>query len=198
LLTQILDAVVFEKSGVLKDDEQYKPLVELLKSKIVPLVFYACDEENSQCASLIWSAMKRSIEEGGNNALELVNVRKAFLPKLIALLKAHANGNANSQNVETVYSGLNDIVSPVLRRVLEEGGFEEAAQLGKDLMAKLFDSVVKDSSSQVRTRFGSDPSSFRSRKISAFFHCFDAVFNDLNDDSKSLEIFSNLISDYVS
>lgn len=168
-------------------------LVETLKGKIIPLLFYSCDDDNAECARLIWSGMRRSLASNDEpNILGLVNVKKAFVPKLISLLKAHANGNANSQNIEAVYTGLGELV----RRIGQtyEACLEDKLAFYKDIIGKLFDAVVKDTG-QGRFRFTQDTVD-RSRKITAFFECLHEIFCDIFD--KSCAFISEINTKYVS
>lgn len=199
MLATILDSIVFKKT---LNESTRSPLEQTLENKIIPLLFYACDEEHTQCASLIWSSMRKSLDQN-EDVLSLVNVRKAFVPKLIALLKAHANGNANPHNVETVYVGLGAIVRRVLGRLRrEQAGVEEELTFGKDLMTKLFDSVARPTVNAPRgTRSGTHDLTARSRKISAYFDCLHVFFTHIttsNEGAQKLcEFFHNLISNQV-
>lgn len=53
---------------------------------MIPLVFYACDEEDYTCSSIIWRGIHNFISNY-KECWSLVNIKKAFLPKLYSLLR---------------------------------------------------------------------------------------------------------------
>jgi len=114
LLSSLIELILINES--LKEAETSEPLIASLrvnlKNKLVPLVFYSCDEDSNQVAYFVWQSILKCLKflcrpgeafvEEQTSFWSLMNVKKTFLPKLIALLRHHANGNANSQNVETL------------------------------------------------------------------------------------------------
>jgi hypothetical protein len=187
-------------------DESIQTLILNLKSKTIPLIFYACDEENEACASFIWQSIEKCLRNPIDaNIWQFFNVKKAFVPKLIALLKNHSNGNANVQNVDTVYSGVSELLRRMGRSSVFSNNelFEEKLGLYRDVMVKLFESVAKETSVKMSR---SRQDSIRMRKIATFFDCLADVVNDLiyarssNDDDQlkaSIEFCSELILNYV-
>jgi hypothetical protein len=156
-----------------------------LKSKLVPLVFYAIDEDSTTCSFFVWNSVLKIIknaavlnaeEDNGGCFWSLMNVKKAFVPKLVALLRSHANGNANAQNIEVVYASLCPLVSCM--SVVYEDSVEEKLALYKDIVGKLYDGVAKEVASGGRgQRFGF--ASNRAKMIGALFDTASFIFENL-------------------
>ncbi len=184
------------------------PLVQTIRSqlqaKLVPLVFYSCEEENNSCAFYIWQAILKCTKHMCKDELvkqtsfwSLMNTKKTFIPKLLALLRHHGNGNANSQNVVLVYVSLLPVISK-MSSVFET--VEERLEFYRDFFAKINDGIVRDAS--VRTRF--NDSGNRNCMIDAFFDCShfclsQLVKNATEKDSELIITFFEQVSlKYVS
>lgn len=197
LLTFLLDSLVFDRQLVSKEPI-LNNLADTLKKKIIPLCFYACDEDSFECASLVWSVIRQSLMLYANSEIfDLINVKKAFIPKFISLLKAHSNCNANTQNTETVYSLLSVLV-PRLGQAFEADSQDERLAFYKNILDYLFDGVVK-SGSQAKLRANKE--NIMDIKIVGFFDCFSSLIAQfLSENSNSeqiLEFFSKLIKEKV-
>jgi len=111
----------------------------------------------------------------------LMNVKKTFLPKLIALLRHHTNGNANSQNAELVYVSL----LPILSRLnIVFSTKEEFLQFLRDFFTRVNDGITKEIT--LKTRFNNGVN--RNRMIDAFFDCAGFVidyFNSIRSDQSN-------------
>jgi hypothetical protein len=129
------------------------------------------------------------------NFWSLFNVKKAFLPKLIALLRSHANGNANVQNIEIIYS---PCLSLILEKLNSGGGVFVAGDLSdsssleneklafyRDILGKLFDAVVRDTAN-VNSRFGLNEAN-KSKKITTFFDCLVVIVQEFVYKKNELE-----------
>lgn len=103
-----------------------------------------------------------------------MNAKKTFIPKLIALLRHHANGNANSQNVEIIFVSLLPVVSK-LNVVFENT--DERLSFFKEFFTKLNDGIVREAGVKVRFNSGVN----RNRMIDGFFDCLCFVVNYLVD-----------------
>lgn len=177
-----------------------------LQSKLVPLVFYSCDEDNNSCAFYIWQAILKCAKHMCTDDAEkqtsfwtLMNTKKTFLPKLTALLRHHGNGNANSQNVALVYVSLLPVISR-LDSVFETN--EERLEFYKDLFTRLHDGIARENS--VKTRYNDGTN--RNYMIDAFFDCSQFCTNQLvsrnyqpeSDSNKITAFFQQITLKYVS
>ncbi len=57
-------------------------------SKAIPMVFYACDDDDYACSCQIWHTIMFCLLNN-EQCWNIVNIRKAFLPKLYALLRSN-------------------------------------------------------------------------------------------------------------
>jgi hypothetical protein len=186
-----------------------------LKVKIVPLVFYACDEDNNSCSYYVWSSIvkclnnfdtiQRETNNSSSNFWSLLNVKKAFIPKVIALIRNHGNGNANSQNSEIVFSSLYLLVkqlSTAFSDQQEENENHEKLNFYKDLFSKLYDGVNASKEANKNVGRFNNTGSIRTKIISSLFDCLTYVINELtqkdqyNESSKEFILFA--ITNYVS
>ncbi len=171
----------------LKEAETSEPLIASLrtnlKNKLVPLVFYSCDEDSNQVAYFVWQSILKCLKflcrpgeafvEEQTSFWSLMNVKKTFLPKLIALLRHHANGNANSQNVELVFVSLLPIVS---RLSVVFSTTEEYVEFLREFFTRVNDGITREITIKVRFNNGIS----RNRMIDAFFDCAAFVVGYLN------------------
>lgn len=207
LINSTLDNLLINKSlaDLSKSDSGLMELRKNLKAKIIPLVFYACDEDNQSCCFFVWQSILKSLKYFNNKSdtvtedfWSLLNAKKAFIPKLIALMKNHANGNANNQNVVTIYESLSFLLRNLSSLFVENN--EEKLNFYKDFFVKLSDAIFRQSNIKNRFNFLSD----RSKMIDAMFDCLSFVLDDLisEDSNKNhtdyLEYCSFSISNYVS
>ena len=93
-------------------------LGEKFKVKMIPLVFYACDEDDYSSSTIIWQAILKCVTNYPE-CWSLVNIKKAFLPKLYALLRKY---NANL-NREEMYSTVLQLVKSMPLNLVEDKGF---------------------------------------------------------------------------
>ncbi len=175
-----------------------------LKLKIVPLVFYACDEDNQSCCYFVWQSIVKLLRHFNNRVdadaedfWSLLNAKKTFVPKLIALMKNHANGNANNQNLEIVYDSLHFLIKNLSSLFADNN--EEKLNFYKDFFVKLSDAIFRQSNVKSRYTFLND----RSKFINAMFGCLGFVLDDLIKEedinpTENLEFCSYAISNYVS
>ena len=164
---------MFLNQNLANADEAFMTFHKNLKLKIVPLVFYACDEDSQTCCFYVWESILKCLKNSDRldpDIWSLLNVKKAFIPKLTSLLKNHANGNANNQNIEIVYAGL----APLIRKLDKIFTDEERIEFYKDFFAKLNDAVFKESSVKTRFNFASN----RIRMVYALFDCLSFVFEN--------------------
>jgi len=142
-----------------------------LKGKIIPLVFYACDEDNQAACYYIWSSMLKCLRVV-DNVWAHMNAKKAFLPKLLTLLKHHASGKANSQNVEIVYPALPRLVNKI-DLIFETN--DERTTFYNELFAKLKQSLGSDATN--KQRFVQNKS--KSQITCSLFDCLTVVIKTL-------------------
>ena len=167
-------------------------IITHLRAKLIPLVFYAIDEDNTTCSYFVWNSVLKLMRNNTDeeNVWSMINVKKAFVPKWIALLKSHANGNANTQNVEIVYAAICPLLSSLAIVYNQANEMDEKLTLYKDVLTKLNDSVVNDLNSTVRsTRFGYTTS--RAKMVNALFDTSSLILADLVGQSNTKdELFS--------
>ena len=212
LLSSLVDVVVLNES--LLGDQAALAFRATLTGKLVPLVFYACDEEHQVCSFYVWQAIAKLATASTStsttnltNLWSLLNVKKAFVPKLLAVLRSHATGGqANtsaSSNGEHILPSLCLLVSK-LRVVFDEAGVDELAAFYKELLARLYEMARKDalasvnnsgasSSSSKITRFNPNSSaSSRDYVTRAFFDCLTLAL-----ESGRTELGCFLLSNHV-
>ena len=171
----------------------------------MPLVFYSCDEDNYTCSFYAWQSVLKCIanthklnnDDDGTQFWSLLNVRKAFIPKLIALLRSHANQNVNSQNVEIVYPALAPLISKLSDGVFvnTSSSIDEKLTFYKDVFVKLNDAVCRDNAtSAVKSRVSI---SNRTLIVDAIFDCSSCVIDELSDQNEAKTFLETIISDYV-
>ncbi len=156
LLYSLIDHVILNSSLIeMKSNESVVNFRRNLKSKLIPLLFYAIDEENSTCSFYVWNSVLKFMKNlnglDEENFWSLINVKKAFVPKLVSLLRNHANGNANMQNAEVIFAAL----CPLLNNIssVYDESLDEKTAFFKDILTKLYDGISKESN--VRSaRFG--------------------------------------------
>jgi hypothetical protein len=127
------------------------------------------------------------------NFWSLLNVKKAFIPKLIALLRSHANQNLNSQNVEIVYPALAPLISK-LSSVFNEN-INEKLNFYKDVFSKLNDAFSKENASVSRPK--SAFASNRTLVLDAILECSAFVLTELADQNEAQEFIDLIVSNYV-
>ena len=93
-------------------------LNEKFKIKMIPLVFYACDEEDYSSSTIIWKTIFKCVTKYPE-CWNLVNIKKAFLPKLYSLLRKY-NGNLNR---EEMYSTVLEIVKNIPSNIVDDKVF---------------------------------------------------------------------------
>ena len=206
LINSILDNLIVNKSlmQLSKQDVSLLAFRKNLKAKIVPLVFYSCDEDSQTCSYFVWKSILKSLtyfnsesdyREGDADFWSLLNVKKAFIPKLIALLKNHANGNANSQNVEIIYDSLAALLSN-LSGVFDNDN-NEKLNFYKEFFLKLSDAIFKETNFKNRSNFLNN----KARMVYSMFDCMGLALNDLlkeeNIPSENVDFCSYAISNYV-
>jgi hypothetical protein len=179
LLYSLIDHVILNRSLIeMKSNETVANLRKNFKSKLIPLVFYAIDEENSTCSFYVWNSvlkfMKNLTALDDENLWSLINVKKALVPKLISLLRNHANGNANTQNAEVIYASL----CPLLNNIssVYDDNFEEKMAFFKDMVTRVCDGIAKESSTR-SLRFGH--ASNRAKMINALFDVASFMLDNL-------------------
>lgn len=189
--SSLLDHVILNKSFIESDQEKLKSLRQNLKAKVVPLVYYALDEDNSVCSYYVWNSIvkiEKSLPSSGSDSFwTLMNTKKAFIPKLVSLLRQHSNGNANTQNADFIYPNLSGLINSLIKSDVFTDSEEKAAFL-RDILDKLYDGVSKhassSSSSRVLPRF--DQSCVKERMTSSLFDCSSLVLKEnLNQFSQS-------------
>jgi hypothetical protein len=182
-----------------------------LITKIIPLVFYACDEDNNSCAYFVWSSIvkclnnsqiiiqDKNVDEQENNFWSLLNVKKAFIPKLIALIRHHGNGNANSQNSEIIFSSLFLLITKLSSSFdSNSGNVDEKLIFYKDFFSKLYDAINnigKDAGS--KTRAGNH-NFVRTKMINALFDCLTYAIYEIDKYDSTNDFGSFAIENYVS
>ena len=201
LLSSLIDSILLNDSFIRAEKSQLKvkSLRENLKLKLIPLVFYSCDEDNYACSFFAWQSILKCINNMNKideNFWPLLNVRKAFIPKLIALLRSHANQNSNSQNVEIVYPALAPLISK-LSSVFSLENTDEKLNFYKDVFAKLNDAINKENT-LVASRPKSASASNRTLILDAIFDCSGYVFAELGDQNEAQAFIDLIISNYVS
>lgn len=189
-----------------KTNENVELFRKNLITKIIPLVFYACDEDNNACAYFVWSSIVKCLNNSqviienkkfdeNNNFWSLLNVKKAFIPKLIALIRHHGNGNANSQNCEIIFSSLILLLTKLSSAFDSEN---EKLIFYKEFFAKLNDAINninKDANS--KTRAGNIVS-IRAKMICSLFDCLTFAVNELVTNDSTNEFCYFAIENYVS
>jgi E3 ubiquitin-protein ligase listerin len=186
LINSLIDHLVLNKTivKIFSNDIALMQMIDHLKAKIVPLVFYACDEDNHTCSYFAWNSIAKllngflTIEDHDNqmatNFWQLINVKKAFVPKLIALLRRQAKGEANSQNIEIVYSTLPLLVSKLSDTFTSD---EEKSSFYIELFSRISDAlIIKEQAPMIRVN-----ASNRIKILSSFFDCLSLVLE--NDQS---------------
>ena len=162
-----------------------------LKAKLIPLVFYACDEDNHTCSYYVWQSISKCLNNFDtidDDFWSLLNVKKAFIPKLIALMRQHANGNANSHGL--------------LQKLTKVFGInhEERLEFYNDFFNKISDCLFKESN--IRNRFSFELN--RNIMINALFDCLSFVISELlqvsdDENKQNIENFCKFsITNYVS
>lgn len=208
LQSQLIDFVLLNNSLIeLEKLEPSFKFTKTLKAKIIPLVFYACDEDNQTCCFYVWQSILKCLnrsdlldkyEENNSTFWNLINVKKAFLPKLIALMRNHGNGNANSQNVEIIFPSLSLLVNKLVSNVYTQDSLEEKILFYKDFSSKIFDSISKDTNAAQKTRFIF--ASNRVKIINAFFDTYSFIYEDLicQDSQTGFEFCEQVLLNNVS
>lgn len=166
-----------------------------LKQKLIPLVFYSCEEDNSACSYYVWQSILKCIQNLDANFWSLLNVKKTFLPKLIGLLRSHANDKANSQNVEIVFTSLLPLISK-LTPIFDD--LKEKLQFYKDLFSKINDAIGKESTSVLKTRqYAANVN--KTKIIDSLFDCAVFVINELSqrDELEATEFIHLIITNYI-
>lgn len=201
-MNSLLDRLIINES--LNKVEGTEPALarirENLRAKLVPLIFYSCDEDNNTCAYFIWQAILKCIKhlckENGDEAAtsqtafwSLINTKKTFIPKLIALLRHHANGNANSQNIDLVFIALLPLISKLNSVFLNN---DERLAFFKDLFAKISDGIAREQSLKLRANTGAN----RNKIINAMFDCLVVVVNFLIESTSDQKEESDKIEQF--
>lgn len=199
LLTFLLSSLIFDSSVVAKEPLLIK-LADTLKRKIIPLVFYACDEENTQCASLIWSSIRRCLsvdEQHHPDILSLVNVKKAFIPKLVAFLKSLSSSCCSDmQSVEMVFASLSLLIPRLGREFDAEKSLDERLAFYQNILDVLLDGVLKQQQQQVQIKANIE--ALINIKVFGFFESFCAAFDQLVTDESIHESTTPQIFDFLS
>lgn len=194
LLSWILNSIVLYKAAQqLSNDEStlIGPLIDNLKKKIIPLIFYSCEEENHQCASLIWSGIRQCmISLDPYDVLVLVNIKKSFLPKFLALLKPTST-RYNTDNTQIIFSLLIDIVPRVGKCLDFESQDDDQLTFYNEVLKKLCDGILKTASGQSKQKMNQEASV--QSGISAFFDSFCVIYIQIAEKTTSLAFFSDII-----
>ena len=172
-----------------------------LRNKLVPLVFYSCDEDNNTCSYFVWQSILKCTQHllglDGTTFWSLLNVKKTFIPKLVALLRHHANGNANSQNVDIVYSSLMPLIKKLNCTFAND---EEKLVFYSDILSKLNDAISKEMPSKLRHNWCAN----RNKMIEAMFDCIGVAVEEListsseSADESTSQFFKEIVTNYVS
>ena len=85
---------------------------------MIPLVFYACDDEDYSSSTIIWQTIQKCVLNYPE-CWNLVNIKKAFLPKLYSLLRKY---NANL-NREAMFFTVTKLVENIPNTVVEDKVF---------------------------------------------------------------------------
>lgn len=202
LLSNLIDILLTNETlqGLEASDPLIKSIRSQLQSKLVPLVFYSCDEDNNSCAFYVWQAILKCAKHICTDDAEkqasfwtLMNTKKTFMPKLIALLRNHGNGNANSQNVALVYVSLLPVISR-LDPVFETSA--ERLEFYKNLFTRLNDAIAREISTKTRYNDGTS----RNYMIDAFFDCmqFCLLNQFVKEKVNNIDFFQQVTQKYVS
>jgi hypothetical protein len=194
---QLIDAIAETVllNGQLSQLNESEPnlatFVANLKGKIIPLVFYACDEDNQAACYFVWSCMLKCLRVS-DNVWTHMNAKKAFLPKLLSLLKQHASGKANCQNVEIIYPALPKLVNKI-DLIFET--HEERTAFYSELFAKLKQGVGSDATN--KQRFVQNKS--KSQITCSLFDCLTIVIKALlvGQAPESQQFSNELITQHV-
>jgi hypothetical protein len=121
-----------------------------------------------------------------------MNAKKAFLPKLLSLLKQHASGKANCQNVEIIYPALPKLVNKI-DLIFET--HEERTAFYSELFAKLKQGVGSDATN--KQRFVQNKS--KSQITCSLFDCLTIVIKALlvGQSPESQQFSNELITQHV-
>jgi hypothetical protein len=95
--------------------------------KAMPLVFYACDDDDYACSAHIWQTIVFCIVHY-ENCWNIVNIKKAFLPKVYSVLRSN-----KSLNVDSVF----ECVLVILKNIPD--ALNENNVVYNEVLAALFD-----------------------------------------------------------
>ena len=176
-------------------DKKIAQLRKTLKCKLIPMVFYACDEDNYVCAFYAWQSILKCVNlvfELEENFWSLLNAKKAFVPKLISLLRSHANGNANNQNIDVIFVSLRPLFAKLTKAFEND---DEKISFYHEFFAKLYDVITKETSTVNKLRNNSTAS--RNKVICAFFDCLNLNENELSQSEQYFDFYQQTTSNYV-
>jgi hypothetical protein len=176
-------------------------LTTIIQSKVVPLVFYSCDEDNYNCSYHIWQSITKCLNDTSTNSSlwSLFDVKKTFQPKLVSLLRRHANGNANSQNISIVFSSLLLVISKISKQYTL---LDEKLNFYNDFYSRFYNAVqatTNSSGSSVKLYSNQNATNHRI-VLNSFIDCVCFAADDLLkiDDKNALTFcFETLIMKYV-
>jgi hypothetical protein len=147
-MSSLIDLILLNES---MNETIFYSLKKNLKSKIIPLIFYSCEEDNYSCCFFIWESILKctnNLNKIDANFWFLMNTKKAFIPKFLNLMRCYANRNANIQNIEIIFSNLTPLISK-LTTVFDSN---ERIQFYKEVFAKLNDVFINYTESTNRNR----------------------------------------------
>ncbi|RNA12496.1 E3 ubiquitin- ligase listerin [Brachionus plicatilis] len=182
LSSNVINFILLNKNLVAQEQNEDFTFRKNLRAKLIPLVFYALDEDNELSCQFIWKSIVECLTCSDllepTNIWSLINVKKAFIPKLISLLRNHGNGSANSLNIETIYPCLSHLLKH-LRKIFDSA--DEKFSFYREFLAKINDLVGREFSSVPKIRFA-NVNTTRSTAINAYFESVSVILDDIQTD----------------
>lgn len=197
LLSSVIDSILLNETLIEKENSEDFTFRKNLKVKFVPLIFYALDEDNEICCQFVWTSISKCLAYSdrldSTNFWSLINVKKAFIPKLMSLLRNHGNGNANSLNIETIYPCLGQLLKHLKTNF---DSFEERFLFYKEFLAKIYELVSRELSNVAKIRFANVDST-RTTVINSYFNSLSVILEDFKTQSEPNLAFSHEILNQV-
>lgn len=198
LLSFVIEIILLNKNLIVKENNEDFKFRKNLESKLIPLVFYALDEDNELSCQFVWKSILKCLTCSdildATNFWSLINVKKTFMPKLMSVLRNHGNGTANQLNISTICPCLSQLLSK-LRPTFDSD--DEKLVFYKEFLSKINQLCSRQLSTIPKIRF-TDADVIRTAIIKAYFESLFVILDDLKTQSdQGFKFFEEISSQVI-
>lgn len=198
LLSYVIELIILDKNLIVKEKNEDFKFRKNLEAKLIPLVFYALDEDNELSCQFIWKSILKCLTCSdildSTNFWSLLNVKKTFIPKLMSVLRNHGNGTANPLNISTIYPCLSELLNK-LRKIFDSD--DEKLLFYKEFLSKINQLCIRELSTIPQIR-STDAEAIRITTLNAYFESILVILDDLRINSdKGLKFFEEISSQVI-